>query len=80
MHPPVQHVAESWNSAEFFANKLFKEYRGVDDRQVAWAKGLKVRGGQRGRRLRGAQKEGSEGATPGTDGRVELWPYMHGVH
>jgi len=42
MHPPAQHIAESWNSAEFFANKLLKDFRGVDDRQVAWAKALKV--------------------------------------
>ena len=42
MHPPAQHVAECWNSAEFFANKLMKDFRGVDDRQVAWAKALKV--------------------------------------
>lgn len=42
LHPPAQHIAECWNSAEFFANKLLKDFRGVDDRQVAWAKGLKV--------------------------------------
>jgi hypothetical protein len=42
LHPPAQHIAETWNSAEFYANKLLKDFRGVDDRQVAWARGLKV--------------------------------------
>lgn len=44
LHPPAQHISECWNSAEFFANKLLKDFRGVDDRQVAWAKQLKVGG------------------------------------
>lgn len=43
-HPPAQHISECWNSAEFFSNKLLKDFRGVDDRQVAWAKQLKVGG------------------------------------
>lgn len=41
LHPPAQHISECWNSAEFFSNKLLKDFRGVDDRQVAWAKQLK---------------------------------------
>jgi adenylyl cyclase-associated protein len=40
---PAQHVAESWNSAEFFANKLLREFRGVNEAQVAWVQALKVR-------------------------------------
>lgn len=40
---PAQHVAESWNAAEFFANKLLREFRGVDEAQVAWVQALKVR-------------------------------------
>lgn len=42
LHPPAQHISECWNAAEFFANKLLKDFRGVDDRQVAWSKQLKV--------------------------------------
>uniref|UniRef100_A0A383VPJ4 C-CAP/cofactor C-like domain-containing protein n=1 Tax=Tetradesmus obliquus TaxID=3088 RepID=A0A383VPJ4_TETOB len=38
---PAQHVAESWNAAEFFANKLLREFRGVDEAQVAWVQALK---------------------------------------
>eukprot|EP00878_Enallax_costatus_P031269 GHUV01034183.1.p1 GENE.GHUV01034183.1~~GHUV01034183.1.p1 ORF type:complete len:432 (+),score=154.97 GHUV01034183.1:2250-3545(+) len=41
MHTPAQHISESWNSAEFYANKLLKEFRGVDENQVNWVKGLK---------------------------------------
>jgi hypothetical protein len=43
MHAPPQHVGECWNAAEFFANKLFKELKGVDESTVAWVKALKVR-------------------------------------
>jgi adenylyl cyclase-associated protein len=43
MAVPGQHVAESWNSAEFFANKLLREFRGVNEAQVAWVQALKVR-------------------------------------
>jgi len=43
MHVPPQHIGECWNAAEFFANKLFKELRGVIDSTVAWVKALKVR-------------------------------------
>ena len=42
MHTPAQHISESWNSAEFYANKLLKEIRGVDENQVNWVKALKV--------------------------------------
>ncbi|KAG2432042.1 hypothetical protein HYH02_013112 [Chlamydomonas schloesseri] len=41
MPPPRQHVADSWQSAEFFSNKLLMEFRGKDDNQVAWVRGLK---------------------------------------
>lgn len=44
MHPPAQHLGESWNSAEFYSNKLFKDFRGVDERQIKWAKAAKVGG------------------------------------
>jgi hypothetical protein len=39
---PAQHVAESWNAAEFFANKLLREFRGVSEAHVAWVQALKV--------------------------------------
>lgn len=42
MHAPGQHISENWNSAEFYANKLLKEFRGVDENQVNWVKALKV--------------------------------------
>lgn len=42
MPVPAQHITESWNSAEFFANKLLREFRGVDEAQVAWVQALKV--------------------------------------
>jgi hypothetical protein len=35
-------VSESWNTAEFFANKLLREFRGVNEAQVAWVQALKV--------------------------------------
>ncbi|WIA37219.1 hypothetical protein OEZ86_014170 [Tetradesmus obliquus] len=38
---PAQHVAESWNAAEFFANKLLREFRGVSEAHVAWVQALK---------------------------------------
>ncbi|PNH11586.1 Adenylyl cyclase-associated protein [Tetrabaena socialis] len=41
MSPPRQHVSESWASAEFFANKTLMEFRGKDEAQVAWVKGVK---------------------------------------
>ncbi|PNW83037.1 hypothetical protein CHLRE_06g304100v5 [Chlamydomonas reinhardtii] len=41
MPPPRQHVADSWQSAEFFSNKLLMEFRGKDENQVAWVRGLK---------------------------------------
>ncbi|EFJ51526.1 regulator of actin cytoskelton capa [Volvox carteri f. nagariensis] len=40
--PPRQHVADSWQSAEFYSNKLLMEFRGKDDNQVAWVRALKV--------------------------------------
>lgn len=42
MPAPGQHISDSWNSAEFYANKLLKEFRGVDENQVNWVKALKV--------------------------------------
>ena len=45
MPPPRQHVADSWQSAEFFSNKLLMEFRGKDENQVAWVRGLKVSSG-----------------------------------
>ncbi len=35
-------VQESWNSAEFFANKLLMQHRGKDDNQVQWVSTLKA--------------------------------------
>ncbi len=45
MSLPRQHVAESWQASEFYANKVLMEWRGKDDNQVAWVKGVKVRPG-----------------------------------
>ncbi len=42
MPAPPQHVAEAWNAAEFYSNKLLQELRGVDDVQVAWLRAVKV--------------------------------------
>lgn len=42
MNMPVKSVEEAWNSAEFFANKILKQYRGSDNNQVDWIKALKV--------------------------------------
>jgi hypothetical protein len=39
---PAQHVNDAWGSAEFYANKLLMQYRGTDERQVEWVKGVKV--------------------------------------
>lgn len=47
MPAPAQHVRDSWAAAEFYANKLLMQYRGVDEAQVAWVKALKVTGGTR---------------------------------
>ncbi len=50
MPAPPQHVADSWNAAEFYANKLMMALKGKDEPQMNWLKGLKVRGwGGRGR-------------------------------
>lgn len=38
---PAQHVDESWQSAEFFANKVMMEFRNSDSRHVDWVKALK---------------------------------------
>ncbi|KAL3158071.1 hypothetical protein ABBQ32_011678 [Trebouxia sp. C0010 RCD-2024] len=38
---PAQHVEESWQSAEFFANKVMMEFRNSDSRHVDWVKALK---------------------------------------
>ncbi|GIL89920.1 hypothetical protein Vretimale_17943 [Volvox reticuliferus] len=37
-----QHVLDCWQSAEFFATKLLMEFRGKDEDQVAWVRGLKA--------------------------------------
>ncbi|KXZ41813.1 CAP1 protein [Gonium pectorale] len=42
MAAPRQHVSDCWQSAEFFANKVLMEFRGKDDNQVAWVRGLKA--------------------------------------
>ncbi|KAG2497073.1 hypothetical protein HYH03_005069 [Edaphochlamys debaryana] len=42
MPPPRQLVADAWQSAEFYSNKLMMEFRGKDDSQVEWAKALKA--------------------------------------
>ncbi|GBF94818.1 hypothetical protein Rsub_07990 [Raphidocelis subcapitata] len=41
MPPPPQHIADSWNSAEFYANKLMMAFKGKDEAQMAWVKGVK---------------------------------------
>lgn len=43
MSLPPQHVDESWQSAEFYANKLLMEHRNTDAgaTQVAWVRTLK---------------------------------------
>ncbi len=49
--PPPQHVADSWQSADFYANKLLMESRagtappGAAEAAIAWVKAFKVRGG-----------------------------------
>jgi hypothetical protein len=42
MPAPGQYVADCWQSAEFFVNKVLLEHRNSDSRQVDWAKALKV--------------------------------------
>jgi adenylyl cyclase-associated protein len=42
MPAPPQNVADSWNAAEFYANKLMMALRGKDETQMAWLKGIKV--------------------------------------
>ncbi len=39
---PVPHVEQSWQSAEFYANKILTQYRNVDNKHVEWVKQLKV--------------------------------------
>ena len=41
MPAPAQHVADSWNAAEFYANKLAVALKGKDDASVAWSRGVK---------------------------------------
>jgi adenylyl cyclase-associated protein len=41
MSLPGAHVEESWQSAEFYNNKVLVEYRGKDPDYVEWAKALK---------------------------------------
>ncbi|GFR50698.1 hypothetical protein Agub_g12953 [Astrephomene gubernaculifera] len=38
---PRQQVVDSWQAAEFFANKVLMEARGRDENQVAWVRGMK---------------------------------------
>jgi adenylyl cyclase-associated protein len=38
---PGQACDEAWQSAEFWANKVLMQYRGKDDKQVAWVGALK---------------------------------------
>ncbi|KAK3272657.1 hypothetical protein CYMTET_19060 [Cymbomonas tetramitiformis] len=38
---PVATVDESWQSAEFYSNKLLREFKGVDDNKVEWVKAVK---------------------------------------
>eukprot|EP00252_Welwitschia_mirabilis_P011087 TRINITY_DN24922_c0_g1_i1.p1 TRINITY_DN24922_c0_g1~~TRINITY_DN24922_c0_g1_i1.p1 ORF type:complete len:484 (+),score=108.89 TRINITY_DN24922_c0_g1_i1:371-1822(+) len=38
---PAGHVEETWQSAEFFNNKVLVEYKGKDSNHVEWAKSLK---------------------------------------
>eukprot|EP00959_Pyramimonas_sp_CCMP1952_P215831 4514450-Pyramimonas_sp.AAC.1 len=45
MSMPMPHVDESWQSGEFYANKILREKKGVDDRHVEWVKEVKVLGG-----------------------------------
>ena len=39
MSAPAKHVEESWQSAEFFANKVLMEHRGTP--HAAWVHALK---------------------------------------
>eukprot|EP00958_Prasinococcus_capsulatus_P000551 scaffold48_cov395-Prasinococcus_capsulatus_cf.AAC.4 len=41
MSLPSPHVSEAWQSAEFYTNKILREFKGVDDRHVTWVKALK---------------------------------------
>lgn len=43
MSAPAQFIAETFQSAEFYMNKILMEYRGKDENQVSWVKALKVR-------------------------------------
>ena len=39
MSAPAKHVEESWQAAEFFANKVLMEHRGMP--HAAWVRALK---------------------------------------
>lgn len=41
MSMPIAHVEESWQTAEFYNNKVLVEYRSKDPDHVEWAKALK---------------------------------------
>ncbi|XP_073270973.1 cyclase-associated protein 1-like [Primulina huaijiensis] len=41
MSMPIAHVEESWQTAEFYCNKILMEYRNKDANHVEWAKALK---------------------------------------
>ncbi|XP_075504362.1 cyclase-associated protein 1-like [Primulina tabacum] len=41
MSMPIAHVEESWQTAEFYCNKILVEYRNKDANHVEWAKALK---------------------------------------
>ncbi|XAR72815.1 hypothetical protein NMG60_11019583 [Bertholletia excelsa] len=41
MSMPIAHVEESWQSAEFYSNKILVEYKNKDPNHVEWAKAMK---------------------------------------
>ncbi|KAL9245020.1 hypothetical protein vseg_018719 [Gypsophila vaccaria] len=41
MSMPIAHVEESWQTAEFYNNKVLTEYRNKDPNHVEWAKAMK---------------------------------------
>ncbi|KAA8536109.1 hypothetical protein F0562_028587 [Nyssa sinensis] len=41
MSMPIAHVEESWQTAEFYGNKILVEYKTKDPNHVEWAKALK---------------------------------------
>ena len=41
MSLPAKHIAESWQSAEFYANKVLMQHRSTGPEHVEWVKLLK---------------------------------------